>query len=249
MRKILLALAAFAALGGVWVAPQARADEVPQIAPDDRVQGKADAPITVFEFFSLTCPHCADFEANTLPEIKKNWIDTGKVKWVYRDYPLDRNALKAAMVARCAPPDRYPGFVEILFAQQANWGIMDDPTPALKRIALLGGINAEQFDKCISDDALSKSIVAAEYDAQKKYGVDSTPTFFVNGKKAVGEMPYDQFAKLLEGEGGVSAGPSSPAPAAQPGKAAAPDPAPLPPSSPTLMERVHGWIETIKSWL
>ena len=254
MRKILLALAALAALGGAWAAPQARADEVPQIQPDDRVQGNANAPITVFEFFSLTCPHCADFEANTLPEIKKNWIDTGKVKWVYRDYPLDRNALKAAIVARCAPPERYPAFVETLFAQQANWAVMDDPTPALQRIALLGGINAEQFDKCIQDDALSKSIVAGEYDAQKKYGVDSTPTFFIDGKKAVGEMPYDQFAKLLEGEGGAvaAAGPSSPAPALAPSAPAAPAPdtaASLPPKSPTLMERVRGWIDTVKSWL
>jgi protein-disulfide isomerase len=261
MRKILLALAALTVLGGVWAAPQARADEVPQITPNDRVQGNPNAPITVFEFFSFTCPHCADFAANTFPEVKKNWIDPGKVKWVYRDYPLDRNALKAAMVARCAPPDRYPGFFETLFAQQANWGMMDDPAPALKRIALLGGITAEQFDKCINDDAMSKSIVAAEYDAQKKYGVDSTPTFFVNGKKAVGEMPYDQFAKLLAGEGDAAAGPSSPAPEAQPATPAAPNPATEParpaasaPTAPvphalTFKERVQGWIDWIKSWL
>lgn len=252
MRKIWLALAALAMLGVVSAPPSARADEVPQISADDRVQGSPNAPITVFEFFSFTCPHCADFAANTFPEVKKNWIDPGKVKWVYRDYPLDRNALKAAMVARCAPPDRYPGFVETLFAQQANWGMMDDPAPALKRIALLGGITAEQFDKCINDDALSKQIVAAEYDAQKKYGVDSTPTFFVNGQKAVGEMSYDQFAKLLEGESGaaVGAGPSSPAPATPPPPQAAPQPvAPPPPHAATFKERVNGWIDWIKSWL
>ena len=253
MHKIWLALAALATLGVVSAAPLARADEVPQISADDRVQGSPNAPITVFEFFSFTCPHCADFAANTFPEIKKNWIDAGKVKWVYRDYPLDRNALKAAMVARCAPPDRYPGFFETLFAQQANWGMMDDPAPALKRIALLGGITAEQFDKCINDDALSKQIVAAEYDAQKKYGVDSTPTFFVNGKKAVGEMPYDQFAKLLAGEGGVAvaAGPSSPAPAAAQStpSAATPEPAAPPPHVLTFKERVQGWIDWIKGRL
>jgi protein-disulfide isomerase len=145
----------------------------------------------------LTCPHCAEFSEHTFPKLKAEWIDTGKAKLVYRDYPLDRNALKAAMIARCAPPERYPGFVETLFQQQASWSMTDDPVPALRRIALLGGMNGVQFDKCINDDALSKSIVASEYEAQKKYGVESTPTFFINGKKLVGALPYDEFAKEL----------------------------------------------------
>lgn len=196
MRKIWLALAALVAMGTAWGALPARA-EVPQITADDRVLGDAKAPITIFEFFSLTCPHCADFSEHTFPKLKAEWIDTGKAKLVYRDYPLDRNALKAAMITRCAPPERYPGFVETLFQQQGSWGGMDDPVPALRRIALLGGMNGVEFDKCVNDDALSKSIVASEYDAQKKYGVESTPTFFINGKKIVGALPYDEFAKEL----------------------------------------------------
>ena len=196
MRKIWLALVAIALLGTGFAA-SAKAEDVPQLKPDDRVLGKADAPITIFEFFSLTCPHCADFAVNTFPKVKENWIDTGKAKMVFRDYPLDRNALKAAMVARCGPPERYPAFVETLFQQQLNWVTQPDPTPALRKIAKLGGISDDQFDKCLADDALSKAIVAGEFEAQKQYGVESTPTFFVNGKKLIGAMSYDDLAAEL----------------------------------------------------
>lgn len=198
MRKIWLALTAFALLGTIAAAAPARAVEVPQQTPDDRVLGKADAPITIFEFFSLTCPHCAEFEADSFPKLKAEWIDTGKAKMVYRDYPLDQNALKAAMVARCAPPERYAAFVQVLFQQQEVWGVEKDPTDTLQKIAALGGIGADQFKKCINDDSLSKSIVAEEYEAQQKYGVNSTPTFFINDKKVVGAVPYDEFVKDLQ---------------------------------------------------
>jgi protein-disulfide isomerase len=192
MRKILLSLATVMLLGGFACGAPARAAEAPQISPDDRVLGKADAPITIFEFFSLTCPHCADFEEHTYPKIKADWVDTGKAKIVYRDYPLDGNALKAAMVARCAPPERYAAFVEVLFQQQMVWGPQKDPTEALKKIAALGGIGPDEFEKCINDQELSKKIVAGEYEAQQKYGVQSTPTFFINGKMVVGALPYDE---------------------------------------------------------
>jgi protein-disulfide isomerase len=197
MRKIWLALAAVLAVGTVWLTLPARAD-VPQITPNDRILGKADAPITIFEFFSLTCPHCAEFANDTFPKVKAQWIDTGKARIVFRDYPLDRNALKAAMVARCVSPVRYPAFIETLFQRQPDWVMNSDPAPELRRIALLGGLTETQFDKCINDDAVSKSIVAGEYEAQKKYGVDSTPTFFINGTKVVGALPYDEFEKKLE---------------------------------------------------
>ncbi|HLI22599.1 MAG TPA: DsbA family protein [Stellaceae bacterium] len=199
MRKIWVALAALALFGNVTAAVPARA-AAPQQQPDDRTIGKADAPITVFEFFSLTCPHCADFEDHTYPQLKKDWIDTGKVKMVYRDYPLDQNALKAAMVARCAPPDRYAAFVQVLFQQQMVWGVQKDPSDELKKIAALGGIPGDKFDQCINDDALSKSIVAEEFQAQHDYGVDSTPTFFINGRKVVGALPYEDFVKELQKE-------------------------------------------------
>jgi protein-disulfide isomerase len=209
MRKFWFALAAVVTFSTMLgIAAPARAADIPVQTPDDRTIGKADAPITIFEFFSLTCPHCAEFENESYPKLKAEWIDTGKVKMVYRDYPLDQNALKAAMVARCAPPDRYAAFVQVLFAQQTVWGVQRDPTDALKKIAALGGIPGDQFDKCIADDDLSKKIVAGEYDAQKKYGVDSTPTFFINGKMVVGALEYDEFVKELQNAHAASLQPS-----------------------------------------
>lgn len=268
MRKIWLALAALAVVYAGLATLPARAENVPSVQPGDRVLGKADAPITIFEYFSLTCPHCAEFEQDDYPKLKTQWIDTGKAKIVYRDYPLDRNALKAAMVARCAPPDHYAAFVQVLFQTQMDWGMNADPTQALKRIALLGGISENKFNQCINDDALSKKIVAEEYAAQKDYGVDSTPTFFINGKKVVGALPYDDFVKELEGKSTVAAGPSTQAgaaapaattPEATPPNAAtpngatpsapaeaktspAPAPAPAPTAAPSVMERVRQWL-------
>src|SRR5689334_24538334 len=104
------------AIGGV-----AQAAETPSVTPQDHVLGKAEAPVTIFEYASLTCPHCAAFDQETLPKIKENWIDTGKAKLVFRDYPLDQAALKAAMLARCAPPDRFYGFIDVLFQSQTSW--------------------------------------------------------------------------------------------------------------------------------
>jgi protein-disulfide isomerase len=168
----------------------------PQISPDDRILGKPDAPITIFEYASLTCPHCAAFEKEILPQIKSEWIDTGKAKLVFRDFPLDGAALKAAMVARCAPPERFYGFIDMLFTQQASWGISADPAPSLGRLAKLGGMGEEQFQACLKDDALQNKILAGRLAAEKEYGVESTPTFFINGKKVVGVRPDEIFEAL-----------------------------------------------------
>jgi protein-disulfide isomerase len=219
MHKIWLAVTALILCGTAFGATPARALDVPVQTADDRVLGKADAPITIFEFFSYTCPHCADFAKETFPKVKTEWIDTGKAKLIYRDYPLDRNALKAAMVARCAPAERYPAFFETLFQQQMSWAMTNDPQQGLRRIAILGGVSGDQFDKCYNDEELSKSIVAAEFEAQKSYGVESTPTFFINGKKVVGAMSYDDFAKELGRATAAAAAPaqnaSLPTPATQ----------------------------------
>jgi protein-disulfide isomerase len=175
------------------------ADQVPALASDDVVLGKADAPITIFEYASLTCPHCAEFDQETLPKVKSEWIDTGKAKLVYRDYPLDQAALRASMVARCAPPERFFGFIDVLFHSQTNWavGSPDQVNQALSRIGRLGGLSDEKVSSCLNDKALSDRILGERLVAQNQYGVESTPTFFINGKKVVGALPYDDFAKAL----------------------------------------------------
>ena len=204
MRNILIvaggvvAVAAIAA--GVWfgtrpsspaVAPQAVAQTADkttllQVQPTDHVLGDPKAPITLIEYASLTCPHCAAFDKEMLPQIKTDWIDTGKAKLVFRDYPLDGSALKAAIVARCAPPERFYGFIDILFAQQASWGLSPDPVPGIARIAKLGGMSEDQVQACLKDDALQNKILAGRLTAEKDYKVESTPTFFINGKRVVG---------------------------------------------------------------
>jgi protein-disulfide isomerase len=178
----------------------AMAEDHPVQAPDDIVVGKADAPITIFEYASLTCPHCAEFDKETLPKVRTDWIDTGKAKLIFRDFPLDQYALKAAMVARCAPPDRFFAFIDVLFQQQVTWagaGGPDAITQALSRTARLGGISEDKFDACLNDKAMNDRILNERLVASQQYGVESTPTFFVNGKKVVGALPYDEFAKAL----------------------------------------------------
>jgi protein-disulfide isomerase len=200
MRKILLISAAILPFFAAQPASAQTADAsppgllvaqsgAPQLSPEDRILGKADAPVTIFEYASLTCPHCADFEKEVLPKIKADWIDTGKAKLVFRDFPLDGSALKAAMVARCAPPERFYGFIDVLFAQQRSWAVGGDPTAVLERLAKLGGMSPDKFDACMKDDALQNKILAGRLTAANDYKVESTPTFFINGKTVVGVLP------------------------------------------------------------
>ena len=196
MRQIWLVLAAVASLT-VGLAGAARAIEVP-LNPDDRILGKADAPITIVEYASLTCPHCAAFARDTLPKIKAEWIDPGKAKLVFRDFPLDGSAVKASVLARCAPPEKFYGFIDVLFSSQESWARNPDPTPGLARIAKLGGMSEEQFNACMADSALQDKVLASRLTAEKEYKVESTPTFFINGTKLTGALPYEQFDEALK---------------------------------------------------
>jgi protein-disulfide isomerase len=196
MRKIWLISAVMASvLVGLSGIARAQSAE-PQVTADDRILGKADAPVTIIEYASLTCPHCAAFEKEILPKIKTEWIDTGKAKLVFRDFPLDGSALKAAIVARCAPPERFYGFIGVLFAQQGSWGISPDPIPGITRIAKLGGMSEDQVQACLKDDALQNKILAGRLAGEQQYLVESTPTFFINGKKVVGAREEDILAAI-----------------------------------------------------
>jgi protein-disulfide isomerase len=168
------------------------------LTKDDRILGNPDAPITIIEYASLTCPHCAHFADDVLPELKKKWIDTGKAKLVLRDYPLDEEALRAAMIARCAPPDRYYAHIDTFFAQQQRW-VTNDWRNALGRLAMLGGMGKNEFDKCLSNTALENNIVEQRLIASKELDVNSTPTFFINGTKFTGAPTVEEFDKVLSG--------------------------------------------------
>jgi protein-disulfide isomerase len=207
MYKIWFALLVFSSfiLGPALPAPAADphlmladAQTALALTKEDHILGNPDAPITIIEYASLTCPHCAHFADDVLPELKKKWIDTGKVKLVLRDYPLDEPALRAAMIARCAPRDRYYAYIDTFFAQQQRW-VTNDWRDALARLAMLGGMGKNEFDKCLNDAALENKIVEERLIASKELDVNSTPTFFINGTKFTGAPTVEEFDKVLSG--------------------------------------------------
>ncbi len=164
-----------------------------------RSEGSATAPVTVEEWMSFTCPHCADFALNTFPQIKAKLIDTGKIRWVFREYPRDKTDLAAALIARSLPPSRYEPFIMALFADQRHWAYDPsvDPMDALTQMAGLAGLSRDAVNQALNDDALKNALLQAQTEAEQKYNIDSTPTFIINGKPHAGEMTYDQFAALV----------------------------------------------------
>ncbi|WP_406238490.1 thioredoxin domain-containing protein [Acetobacter orientalis] len=165
-----------------------------------RMLGNPNAKIVVEEWFSLTCIHCAHFAENTFPQVKKNLIDTGKIRYVFHDFPTDQLATLAAMVARSLPTDRYEAFVLSLLASLDRWAYVRDSSPvdALKKMAAFAGMPGDTFDKTIADQSLMQFILNQQTDAQNKYHFDSTPTFRFNDKVQVSnDMSYDEFVKHL----------------------------------------------------
>lgn len=233
MRFYRLIFTAVIAMGALQVAAlPAHAADAPTLQADDHILGNKTAPITIFEYASLTCPHCAAFASDTLPKLQKDWIDTGKAKLVYRDFPLDQSAVIAATIARCFPAERYFPFIETLFQTQREWaqGSEAATKTALARIAKLGGMSQAQFDACAADQKNSDAVLNSRLVAQNQYGIDSTPTFFVNGTKVVGDVSYDEFVKYLEAKSGA-ASPNRAGPA-------------------TAANDLHrGVIATVRSWL
>lgn len=160
--------------------------------------GDAAAPVTIIEYSSLTCPHCAAFHNDVLPELKKRYIDTGKVRLVLRDFPLDEMALKASVIAHCAGPARAPSFIEVFFAQQSNWARSKDPISSLKQLARLGGLAGDQVDACLADKDRETAVLQARLDGQKQFDIKSTPTFIIDGKVQTGEHSVEAFAEMID---------------------------------------------------
>jgi protein-disulfide isomerase len=192
---------ALGALLFAWsVAPAAMAEGLPPVSEilADRMMGDANAPVTIIEYASLTCPHCAKFQSETLPEVEKNYVDTGKVKLIFRDFPLDRLALAASMMARCAPKERYFGLISSLFKGQGTWARDPDPRGALAGVGRLAGMPPGTFEACLNNREILDGILKQRKEAETKYKVNSTPTFIVNGKKVEGEQSYEAFAKIID---------------------------------------------------
>jgi protein-disulfide isomerase len=164
----------------------------------DQILGKADAPVTIVEYASLTCPHCAAFHAETFPEVKKRFVDTGKVRFIFRDFPLDKFATAGAMLARCAGEGKYFPIIDAFFDQQNALMAAPEPFTWLQSFAKQVGFTQESFDACLSNQALTDNILAVRQRASEKFGVSSTPTFFFNGKVRRGGMNIEEFEKELE---------------------------------------------------
>lgn len=171
----------------------------PQITDFDKVMGPADAPVTIVEYASFTCGHCANFHTETLPALKERFIDTGMARLVFRDFPLDGLALRAGMLARCAEDEQYFSFIDALFASQRQWLMDPDPIAALGRISRMVGMSSEAVEACLADEALADRLLAMRLEAQDRYGIDSTPTFVINGEVIPGHLPIETFAELIQG--------------------------------------------------
>ena len=203
----ILSLTGLAALAG-WsplrlitgAIAQSAADVAKPMSLPDMALGPADAPVTITEYASMTCPHCAAFNATVFPKIKAEYIDTGKIRYVFREFPLDIKAAAGAMLARCIAKDdagKYFTVVDLLFRQQNDW-VVKNTTDTLTRIGKQAGLSAQAVDACLKDQALLDKITADQKYAGEVLKVDSTPTFFVNGEKIKGETSFDEFDKKIK---------------------------------------------------
>lgn len=176
----------------------------------DMTMGDPDAPVTIIDYASLTCSHCASFEVNTMPLLKEHYIETGKVYYILRDFPFDPIATAGFMLAHCAGPERYFGFIGVLFRQQQTWAFTQTPMEDLKVLARQGGFSEESFDACMKDQKIFDHIKHNALRGTKTFGVRSTPTFFINGEKVEGAVPWSEFEPLIQkalaGQGITSSG-------------------------------------------
>lgn len=199
---------------GVWIsqtnsgigatAPNAELDAseaapaVPVVKDGEKTLGEANAPVTVVEYFSLGCPHCRHFHEDILPKLKTDYIDTGKVRLVFRDFPLDGVSLAAATLTRCVNDLAYFAMVDTLFKQQETWHVQDGVVQ-VANIAKNAGMDQAAFDACISDPAKKDAVIASRSEAETTYKVESTPTFFINDRVLKGVSEYDAFKATIDG--------------------------------------------------
>jgi protein-disulfide isomerase len=162
----------------------------------DEAIGAANAPVTIVEYASMTCPHCAHFHQTTYPELKKKYVDTGKVRFIFREFPLDQLAAAASMLVRCAGKDKFFPLLEALFAQQSDW-VVQKPLQPLLAIAKQAGFSQQTFDECLANQQILNGIEESRNRAANKFGVNSTPTFFINGKIFRGALTPEELDKQL----------------------------------------------------
>ncbi|CAL8968597.1 Disulfide bond formation protein D [Rhodoplanes serenus] len=202
-RQLVTSASCVAAAAAIGLPVAARADTVdvaelmkPSTLGDIYI-GPDTAPVTIVEYASMTCNHCAAFTTQVLPKIKERYIDTGKVRYVLREFPLDPLAAGAFMLARCAGKDKYYAMVDTLFHQFGKW-VVQNPIPPLLAIAKQAGFTQQTFEACLQDQKLLDGLDEIRKRGSQQFKVESTPTFFVNGERVVGAVPFEEFAKIID---------------------------------------------------
>ena len=206
-----IALAALAALFGLSAAPSGAPITTAMAAEtfpleellkpsriEDKSLGSPDAKVTVIEYASLTCGHCGNFHRNTFAALKEKYVDTGKVRFIYRDFPLDPLATGAAMLARCAPSDKFFEFISLLYEQQQGWAYSQKPAQALLALAKQVGFTQKSFEACLTNQELLDGLSEVRNRAAEKFDVRSTPTFFINGTMVRGARTFEEFSAEID---------------------------------------------------
>lgn len=198
-RQLILGATTLAAMTGFAARSHAAVDIAALHAPPEEgemAMGPDTAKVTVVEYASASCPHCANFYKETFPSLKKEYIDTGKIRFIFREYPHDQAAFAAFVLARCAPKEKYFPLIDMFFQQQDVW--LQAPREELQKIAQLAGFTKESFEACLKNEAVAKGILAVRDKATNEFGVQSIPTFFVNGEEIKGETKIEEFRKLID---------------------------------------------------
>lgn len=197
-----LGSAAAAALAIAAVPASAQTASPQDLAPasplGDVALGPADAKVTIIEYASMTCSHCAAFHKETFPALKERYIDPGKVRFILREFPLDPLATAGFMLARCDGNAKYYPITDLLFDQQRQWAFVDKPLDALSQMMRQAGFSQEKFEACLRDQKLYDAVNAVRNSAADKLKIDSTPTFFVNGERHPGNMSIDELEKIIK---------------------------------------------------
>jgi len=166
----------------------------------DVLEGDADAPVTIIEYASLTCPHCASFHERIYKPLKTDYIDTGKVKFIYRDFPLNNPAIAASIIARCGGEDRYLAFVDLFMSQQDRWTRAEDWMGELQDMARIGGLSVEKINACLQDKALGQSVIDRYRAGSETFRVTATPTVLIDGRKYEGDMNPAALSEFIDGK-------------------------------------------------
>ena len=160
--------------------------------------GSKDAAVTVIEYASMTCPHCARFHSDVYPDLKRKYIDTGKIRFIFREFPLDQRAHAAFMLTRCAEENKFFPFIDILFQKQSQWAPPDDWDAQLLKLSQFAGFSKDSFIKCLQNVDIAKGVMAVKTKAETEFEVNSTPSFFINDKLFRGNLSFQEMEKIID---------------------------------------------------